>query len=60
MPLNLAESEHIRYECYPVVVVVVNSCAVTSEAVRQTRQAIHRAAVIAHCTLAEIRMRRRY
>ena len=42
--LNLAESETIRaLLAGEPDVVVVNSCAVTSEAVRQTRQAIRRA-----------------
>ena len=40
--LNLAESERIRTLLAGQDVVVVNSCAVTSEAVRQTRQAIRR------------------
>lgn len=42
--LNLAESEQLRgrlHDCGDLV--VVNSCAVTAEAVRQTRQAIRRA-----------------
>ncbi|MCW4460275.1 tRNA (N(6)-L-threonylcarbamoyladenosine(37)-C(2))-methylthiotransferase MtaB [Sphingomonas sp. BT-65] len=41
--LNLAESETIRALLGSKDVVVVNSCAVTNEAVRQTRQAIRRA-----------------
>ena len=43
--LNLAESERIRamFAAEPGEVVIVNSCAVTSEAVRQTRQAIRKA-----------------
>jgi len=42
--LNIAESEHIRSLIADEDdVVVVNSCAVTTEAVRQTRQAIRRA-----------------
>ncbi len=41
--LNLAESEQIRSLLTGENVVVVNSCAVTAEAVRQTRQAIRRA-----------------
>lgn len=43
--LNLSESERIRALLTgdPRETVVVNSCAVTSEAVRQTRQAIRRA-----------------
>ncbi|WP_294017807.1 tRNA (N(6)-L-threonylcarbamoyladenosine(37)-C(2))-methylthiotransferase MtaB [Sphingomonas sp.] len=41
--LNLAESETIRALLGSSDVVVVNSCAVTNEAVRQTRQAIRRA-----------------
>jgi threonylcarbamoyladenosine tRNA methylthiotransferase MtaB len=41
--LNLAESETIRGLLGSSNVVVVNSCAVTNEAVRQTRQAIRRA-----------------
>ena len=42
--LNIAESERIRaLVAGEGDVVVVNSCAVTSEAVRQTRQAIRRA-----------------
>ncbi|MBX3595417.1 tRNA (N(6)-L-threonylcarbamoyladenosine(37)-C(2))-methylthiotransferase MtaB [Sphingomonas sp.] len=41
--LNLAESETIRTLLGSRDVVVVNSCAVTNEAVRQTRQAIRRA-----------------
>ncbi|MEE4537917.1 MAG: MiaB/RimO family radical SAM methylthiotransferase [Erythrobacter sp.] len=42
--LNLAESERMRAmlaECGDIT--IINSCAVTSEAVRQTRQAIRRA-----------------
>lgn len=42
--LNIAESETIRsLLCGEDDVVVVNSCAVTAEAVRQTRQAIRKA-----------------
>jgi threonylcarbamoyladenosine tRNA methylthiotransferase MtaB len=41
--LNLAESEHIRGLLAGEDVVVINSCAVTAEAVRQTRQAIRQA-----------------
>lgn len=42
--LNIAESEQIRALLASAGdIVVVNSCAVTSEAVRQTRQAIRRA-----------------
>ena len=42
--LNIAESEGIRALLADETdVVVVNSCAVTAEAVRQTRQAIRRA-----------------
>ena len=42
--LNIAESERIRAMlAQETQTVVVNSCAVTSEAVRQTRQAIRRA-----------------
>lgn len=42
--LNLAESERIRALFSPGDdLVVINSCAVTSEAVRQTRQAIRKA-----------------
>ncbi len=42
--LNLAESERIRaLVAGEPDLVVINSCAVTSEAVRQTRQAIRRA-----------------
>ena len=41
--LNMAESEQIRCLLAGEDVVVVNSCAVTAEAVRQTRQAIRRA-----------------
>lgn len=42
--LNIAESERIRALFSPSEdLVVVNSCAVTSEAVRQTRQAIRKA-----------------
>ncbi|HCC27397.1 MAG TPA: tRNA (N(6)-L-threonylcarbamoyladenosine(37)-C(2))-methylthiotransferase MtaB, partial [Erythrobacter sp.] len=42
--LNLSESEQIRAMlAREDDLVVVNSCAVTSEAVRQTRQAIRRA-----------------
>ena len=40
--LNFAESEALRARA-PSNVVIVNSCAVTAEAVRQTRQAIRRA-----------------
>lgn len=41
--LNLAESESIRSLVAGENLIVVNSCAVTAEAVRQTRQAIRRA-----------------
>lgn len=41
--LNIAESERIRTLVADEDVVVVNSCAVTMEAVRQTRQAIRKA-----------------
>ena len=41
--LNFAESETIARNAPPGDWVIVNSCAVTSEAVRQTRQAIRRA-----------------
>jgi len=41
--LNLAESERIGALLTGEDVVVINSCAVTNEAVRQTRQAIRRA-----------------
>lgn len=41
--LNLAESESIRTLLSDREVVVINSCAVTQEAVKQTRQAIRRA-----------------
>ncbi|VVT18243.1 MiaB/RimO family radical SAM methylthiotransferase [Erythrobacter sp. EC-HK427] len=41
--LNIAESERIRALVASENVVVVNSCAVTMEAVRQTRQAIRKA-----------------
>lgn len=41
--LNLAESETLRTMLANDDVVVINSCAVTAEAVRQTRQAIRRA-----------------
>lgn len=41
--LNLSEGERIRALLAGEDVVVINSCAVTSEAVRQTRQAIRRA-----------------
>ncbi|MES2698241.1 MAG: MiaB/RimO family radical SAM methylthiotransferase [Pseudomonadota bacterium] len=41
--LNLAESESIRNLLAGEDVVVINSCAVTAEAVRQTRQAIRQA-----------------
>ena len=41
--LNYAESETIARHAPPGDWIVVNSCAVTSEAVRQTRQAIRRA-----------------
>ncbi|WP_379547302.1 MiaB/RimO family radical SAM methylthiotransferase [Qipengyuania sp. DSG2-2] len=41
--LNIAESERIGAMLAGEDVVVVNSCAVTSEAVRQTRQAIRKA-----------------
>ena len=41
--LNIAESERIAAMVADEDVVVVNSCAVTVEAVRQTRQAIRRA-----------------
>jgi threonylcarbamoyladenosine tRNA methylthiotransferase MtaB len=41
--LNLAESETIRTLWGSDDVIVVNSCAVTNEAVRQTRKAIRRA-----------------
>ncbi|GAA0729157.1 tRNA (N(6)-L-threonylcarbamoyladenosine(37)-C(2))-methylthiotransferase MtaB [Sphingomonas japonica] len=41
--LNIAESETVRAIVGDRDIVVVNSCAVTNEAVRQTRQAIRRA-----------------
>lgn len=42
--LNLSESEQLRgLLAQESDVVVINSCAVTAEAVRQTRQAIRRA-----------------
>ena len=41
--LNLAESETIRTLLSDRDTVVINSCAVTNEAVKQTRQAIRRA-----------------
>ena len=41
--LNFAESEHMRSLAPDEDMVIVNSCAVTGEAVRQTRQAIRRA-----------------
>jgi threonylcarbamoyladenosine tRNA methylthiotransferase MtaB len=41
--LNLAESESIRVLLGERDTVVINSCAVTNEAVKQTRQAIRRA-----------------
>src|SRR5688572_26097546 len=41
--LNFAESETIARHAPPGDWVIVNSCAVTSEAVRHTRQAIRRA-----------------
>ncbi len=41
--LNLSESERLRRLLAGEDLVVVNSCAVTAEAVRQTRQAIRRA-----------------
>ena len=41
--LNFAESEMMRQLAPDADMVIVNSCAVTSEAVRQTRQAIRRA-----------------
>jgi threonylcarbamoyladenosine tRNA methylthiotransferase MtaB len=41
--MNIAESERMRAMLRGQDVVVVNSCAVTGEAVRQTRQAIRRA-----------------
>lgn len=41
--LNIAESERIRALLAEEDVIVVNSCAVTSEAVRQTRQSIRKA-----------------
>lgn len=42
--LNLSESERLRgLLAQEIDVVVINSCAVTAEAVRQTRQAIRRA-----------------
>ena len=40
--LNFAESEVLKARA-PDGAIVVNSCAVTNEAVRQTRQAIRRA-----------------
>jgi threonylcarbamoyladenosine tRNA methylthiotransferase MtaB len=42
--LNFAESEMMRGLAPEGETIIVNSCAVTSEAVRQTRQAIRRAA----------------
>lgn len=41
--LNLAESETIRTLVGECEVIVINSCAVTNEAIKQTRQAIRRA-----------------
>jgi threonylcarbamoyladenosine tRNA methylthiotransferase MtaB len=41
--MNIAESERMRAMLRGQDVVVVNSCAVTAEALRQTRQAIRRA-----------------
>jgi threonylcarbamoyladenosine tRNA methylthiotransferase MtaB len=41
--MNIAESERMRAMLKGENVVVINSCAVTAEAVRQTRQAIRRA-----------------
>ena len=41
--MNIAESERMRAMLRGHDVVVINSCAVTAEAVRQTRQAIRRA-----------------
>ena len=41
--MNIAESERMRAMLRGEDVVVINSCAVTAEAVRQTRQAIRRA-----------------
>ena len=41
--LNLSESERLRGLLAAEDIIVVNSCAVTAEAVRQTRQAIRRA-----------------
>ena len=41
--LNFAESEHMKSLATDGDMVIVNSCAVTNEAVRQTRQAIRRA-----------------
>jgi threonylcarbamoyladenosine tRNA methylthiotransferase MtaB len=41
--MNIAESERMRAMLRGQDVVVINSCAVTAEAVRQTRQAIRRA-----------------
>jgi threonylcarbamoyladenosine tRNA methylthiotransferase MtaB len=41
--MNIAESERMRAMLTGQDVVVINSCAVTAEAVRQTRQAIRRA-----------------
>ena len=41
--LNFAESETLARQAPPGDWIIVNSCAVTSEAVRQTRQAIRRA-----------------
>ena len=41
--LNFAESEAMRALAPASDLIIVNSCAVTNEAVRQTRQAIRRA-----------------
>jgi threonylcarbamoyladenosine tRNA methylthiotransferase MtaB len=41
--LNFAESEMMKRLAGPADTIIVNSCAVTHEAVRQTRQAIRRA-----------------
>ena len=41
--LNFAESETLARTAPPGDWIIVNSCAVTNEAVRQTRQAIRRA-----------------
>ena len=55
--LNIAESETIRALIAGRDMVVVNSCAVTNEAVKQTRAAIRRATGCCGSTASEVAAR---